>query len=53
MNRIFLTGDKHFPAEYKYLSFKHWPLGRELTRNDYVIILGDFGICWNNSKEEN
>lgn len=53
MNRIFLTGDKHFPAEYKYLSFKHWPLGRELTRNDYVIILGDFGICWDNSKEEN
>lgn len=53
MSRIFLTGDKHFPAEYKYLSFKHWPLGRELSREDYVIILGDFGICWDNSREEN
>ena len=52
MNRIFLSGDKHFPAEYKYLSFKHWPLGRELSREDYVIILGDFGICWDNSVEE-
>ena len=52
-NRTFFTGDKHFPEEYKYLSFKHWPLGRELTKNDYVIILGDFGICWDNSKGEN
>lgn len=52
MSRIFLTGDKHFPAEYKYLSFKHWPLGHELSREDYVIILGDFGICWDNSAEE-
>ena len=53
MTRYFLTGDKHFPAEYKYLSFKHWPLGRELTRDSYVIVLGDFGICWDNSAEEN
>ena len=52
MSRIFLTGDKHFPAEYKYLSFKHWPLSRELSREDYVIILGDFGICWDNSAAE-
>lgn len=52
MSRIFLTGDKHFPAEYEYLSFKHWSLGRELSHEDYVIILGDFGICWDNSKEE-
>ena len=53
MSRIFLSGDSHFPAEYKRFSFKHWPLGRELSREDYVIILGDFGICWDNSKEEN
>lgn len=53
MSRLFITGDKHFPAEYKCLSFKYWPLGRELSREDYVIILGDFGICWDNSKEEN
>ena len=53
MTRYFLTGDKHFPAEYKYLSFKHWSLGRELTRDSYVIVLGDFGICWDNSAEEN
>ena len=53
MSRIFLTGDSHFSAEYKRFSFKHWPLGRQLSREDYVIILGDFGICWDNSKEEN
>lgn len=53
MNKIFFSGDSHFPAEYKRFSFKYWPLGRELIRDDYVIILGDFGICWDNSKEEN
>lgn len=53
MTRYFLTGDSHFPAEYKRFSFKHWPLGRELTHNSYVIVLGDFGICWDNSAEEN
>lgn len=53
MSRIFLSGDSHFAAEYKRFSFKHWSLGRELSREDYVIILGDFGICWDNSKEEN
>ena len=52
MNRIFLSGDSHFPAEYERFSFKHWPLGRELIKDDYVIILGDFGICWDNSPEE-
>lgn len=52
MSRIFLTGDKHFPAEYKFLSFKHFPLGRELDRDSYVIVLGDFGIVWDDSAEE-
>lgn len=52
MERIFITGDKHFPAEYKYLSFKNWPLGRDLNRDCYLIVLGDFGIAWDLSKEE-
>jgi len=34
------------------LSFRNFPLGQTFTKNDYMIILGDFGLLWNNSKIE-
>ena len=38
----------HGTAEYgrNRLSFHSWPLGRELTRDDVVIVAGDFGYVW-------
>ena len=47
---IYLTGDIHGKPER--LSFRNFPLGKTLTKNDYVIILGDFGLLWNGSNEE-
>jgi predicted phosphodiesterase len=47
---IFLTGDTH--GEMTRFSSDNFPEGKKLTKNDYVIILGDFGLYWNNSKEE-
>lgn len=49
MSRIFLTGDTHGSLEIKKLSFKNFPLGRNLTKEDYVIICGDFGCVWDGS----
>ena len=49
MSRIFLTGDTHGSLEIKKLSFKNFPLGRDLTKEDYVIICGDFGCVWDGS----
>lgn len=46
MSRIFLTGDIHGELEYQRFSSKKWPLGKTLTGDDYLIILGDFGIIW-------
>lgn len=37
--------------ELKRLSNKNWPLARELTRDDIVIICGDAGFMWDDSNE--
>ena len=50
MSRIFFTGDTH--AEFRRFSSKNFPIGKELTYDDYVIILGDFGGFWDNSKQD-
>ncbi len=49
---IYITGDVHIPVDIKKLSTKNFPKQKELTKNDYVIILGDFGGVWNNGNEE-
>ena len=40
MARIFITGDCH--ASYTKLGLKSFPESRNLTKDDYVIICGDF-----------
>lgn len=51
MNRIFVTGDIHLNVDIQKLSFKNWPSSRELDKEDTLIICGDAGFTWNNSKE--
>lgn len=46
MSRIFVTGDTHIPIDISKLSSNHFPEGKNLTKDDYVIILGDFGLLW-------
>lgn len=47
---IYVTGDTH--GEYERFTTKNFPEQRGLTKDDYVIICGDFGI-WDDSAEEN
>lgn len=49
---IYITGDTHIPIDIGKLSTKKFPEQKELTKNDYVIICGDFGGLWNGGKEE-
>lgn len=51
---IFVTGDIHRIAEYGACRFssRSWPRGRELTRDDVVIVAGDFGFVWNDSNTD-
>ncbi len=41
---IYITGDKH--GDFRSLSASKFKEGKNLTKNDYVIILGDFSGLW-------
>jgi predicted phosphodiesterase len=52
MGRIFVHGDIH----RKYIELIkqiNLELPKNLNKDDYIIILGDFGMIWNGNKEEN
>jgi len=46
---IYTTGDTH--RDYKRFSVDSFPEQGEMSRNDYVIIAGDFGIWTGDAKE--
>lgn len=52
MNRIFITGDVHGNIDISKLNTKHFPEQKSLTRDDYVIIAGDFGVPWSNPEDK-
>jgi hypothetical protein len=49
---IFITGDTHGSIDIDKLNSKNFPSGKFLTKNDYVIILGDFGFIWKNEPDK-
>ena len=54
MSRLFVTGDTHCNArgEFSKLNTKNFPQQKELTKDDFVLIAGDFGLLWCDSREE-
>ena len=48
---VYLFGDIHGGIDISKLNTKNFPEQKHLTRDDYVIILGDFGLVWDESKE--
>lgn len=51
-NMIYITGDTHNCIDFQKLSYKNWPSSRHLTKEDFVIVAGDFGVPWDNSKTD-
>lgn len=49
---IYATGDIHGNIDIGKLNTKRFPKQRILTKDDYLIICGDFGLVWDNSNEE-
>lgn len=50
---IYCVGDLHGEHDIGKLSFKNWPESKKLSReNDVLIQLGDFGVIWNNTPDE-
>jgi len=46
MSRVFLTGDVHGEHDIKKLSSREWLESKNLSGEDYLIVLGDFGFIW-------
>ena len=50
---IYVTGDVHGTISLtERLNTKNFPQQKEMTKSDYVIITGDFGLIWDGSKED-
>ena len=49
---IFITGDTHGSMGMSRFNMKNFPIQKELTKEDYVIITGDFGLVFSLDKEE-
>ena len=47
---IYITGDTHIPLDISKLNTTNFPEQKDMTKNDYLIILGDFGLYWKNDK---
>ena len=43
---IWLTGDTHGHIDIGKLNTRNFPQQKEMTKDDFVIILGDFGCVW-------
>lgn len=51
MSRIFVTGDTHGDMDIRKLNQRNFPAQRELTKEDYLIIAGDFGNVWYGTRQ--
>lgn len=52
MSRVFITGDIHGWLGADRFNANNFKEGVELSKDDYVIVLGDFGYIWNTQKSK-
>lgn len=45
---IYVTGDVHGQIDVRKLNSTNFPVGTLLSKDDYVIVAGDFGFLWTN-----
>ena len=51
MSKIFITGDTHrTPDRFYELQIKNKAEDLKLTKDDYLIVCGDFGFIWNTTQ---
>lgn len=49
---ILFTGDIHGQHDIHKLTPERWRFGQLLTKDDYLIICGDFGCVWKNDEKD-
>ena len=48
---IFLTGDTHGNIDIGKLNSRKFPSQKTLSKLDFVIIVGDFGLIWDENRK--
>lgn len=48
---VYLTGDVHCPIDVSKLNTRNFPEQKKMTKDDYLVVLGDFGLLWQRNKE--
>ncbi|WP_235811104.1 metallophosphoesterase [Syntrophomonas wolfei] len=51
-NMLYVTGDTHGELDIRKLNTTNFPEQYSMTKEDYVAIMGDFGLVWNDGKED-
>ena len=49
---IYITGDIRGDIDIRKLTTRNFPQQRTMTKDDYLIICGDFGLLWDDSPSE-
>lgn len=49
---VYVTGDTHADLDISKLNSKSFPQQNDMSKDDYVIICGDFGLVWDGSRRE-
>lgn len=50
--KLFVTGDLHGEIDGRIISSKKWPEGKTLDRDDVLLVCGDFGFWWDESRND-
>ena len=53
MSKLLVTGDTHHDIDINKLTVKNFPFQKELTKNDVLVVLGDWGAIWYGNKKDN
>ena len=49
---IYITGDTHGQVDIQKINTTNFPDQRTMTDKDYLIVVGDFGICWDGGVQD-
>lgn len=52
IDKVYVCGDIHGDIDIHKLNIDNWPEQKDLSQNDLLVILGDFGLFWNNEQDK-
>lgn len=53
MSKLLITGDTHGQIDIGKLTTKRFPFQKELTKDDVLVVLGDWGAIWYGNQKDN